>query len=470
MLENPLKEVLVKKAAGGFGTPYFGGNQSDLQAANKRLERNRLLSRLPDSIASLDPSNIDNTLLPYLRAYNVFDANGQVNELAVERLLNSRNSSEYFDSSGGVIGGDPYANTLSKETEDFDHLQDDDVYNALKKGFLARKKSIQSGLKDFGAAVNDSMADIQAPYEYSDTTPDLSNIEDPGLIEKQVNSAPAPAEATTATETPASTPATDVKNPLISIEQARGLLAKGIAPTSIGGYSQILGSDGTNARAQQELELMDKDPTYNPFANTQAKYVQKLNRMRLLDQYDPKVIMAENQRIQHNQAKLDADRRSRMNAAQYYAGQGVQGASDYHNYMTRGGQLSQAGQQWRDNFDVAGWNRQQQANKTKFRAQQPTTNPMQVQAPLGVEPRPVAEQAAMRKVLGHADTSVNAASNKANGLSNTISEAKFPVSVAPPNNGTTHTSTTPAGAKIYTKPTAAQTKSAFVKNPFTNTK
>jgi hypothetical protein len=146
-----------------------------------------------------------------------------------------------------------------------------------------------------------------------------------------------------------------------------------------------------------------------------------------------------------------------MNAAKYYAGQGVQGAYDYHNYMTRGGQLSQAGQQWRDNFDVTGWNQQQQANKTKFRAQQPTTNPVQVQAPLGVGPRPVAEQASMRKALGYADTGVGVGSHAAADAYNTASNK---------SNGLT----TATGAKTYTNPTVTRTKTAFVKNPFTNTK
>lgn len=201
---------------------------------------------------------------------------------------------------------------------------------------------------------------------------------------------------------------TAVKNPLISIEQARELLAKGIAPTSIGGYHQTLGSDGTNPQAQQELELMDKDPTYNPFANTQAKYVQKLNRMRLSDQYNPEVIRAESQRIQQNQAKLDADRRSRMNAARYYAGQGVQGARDYHNYMTRGGQLSQAGQQWRDNFNVAGWNQQQS------QAQRQQAQPQQTQWKSVLDgPRDPGEQAYMRSVLGYADTGSGVGSHAA---------------------------------------------------------
>lgn len=344
----------------------------------------------------------------------------------------------------------------------------------------------------FANAASSSLGEL-GQYNNAEDTDDFdSSIEDPDLIAKQVNLATPVAAPLGATEkTVNKDKSTAVKNPLISIQQARELLAKGIAPTSAGGYSQILGSDGTNALAQQELELMDKDPTYNPFANIQAKHVQKLNRMRLLDQYNPEVIMAENQRIQQNQAKLDADRRSRMDAAKYYAGQGVQGARDYHSYMTRGGQLSQAGQQWRDNFDVAGWNQQQaqaqaqpqaqlqQVNKTKFRAQQPTTNPVLAQAPLGVKPRPVDEQASMRKTLGHADTGVgvgsheaantyNTANNKANGLSSTVSADTFPVSVTPPNNGTTLTSTTSAGAKIYTKPTATQNKTAFVKSPLVN--
>lgn len=304
MLENPLKDILVKKAAGGFGTPYVGGNQSDLQAANQRASqeayRARSLSKISDAIAKIGTSKLDDWMLPYGRAYNVFDANGQINEDAVKRLLNSINSADYFNSSGGVMYGDPYASTLSEATKDFTDWRDSDVYDALKKGFLARQATIQKGLKDstsiptdapaknplgkeitgdldlntevsdedaFANAVNSSLAEL-GQYGNEEDEGDIDfSVEDPDLIAEQVSIAtPAstPAQAQIPAETATATPATTAKpaktkTPAgLTREETMQFLEQGYVPTSNGGFMLH------EQQAANMLKRMQQSPDYNP--------------------------------------------------------------------------------------------------------------------------------------------------------------------------------------------------------------
>lgn len=478
MIENPLKQVLVKRAS-LLGT-LRGMSNEERTAYEQRINQRRAEAEQREALIDkylpviLDPSQpIPEEIKPILQevigdreiddweSWNkgfrgwrygdngrLIDAYGKRMSAKYDLLGNLKVPTKELtpsvtaetpsaSASASTLLQNPLDNTSINVTDYSKPYSLDDV-RALSEANLSVSAPAATPTQNPFTTIN--IADYNKPYNLDDARAIAAQGVDGKTVAPAVTNA---TNTTTASSTPTAAPAqqeipefavaaapqsksTTVKNPLISIEQARELLAKGIAPTSIGSYHQTLGADGTNAQAQQELELMDKDPTYNPFANTQAKYVQKLNRMRLSDQYNPEVIRVENQRIQQNQAKLDADRRSRMNAARYYAGQGVQGARDYHNYMTRGGQLSQAGQQWRDNFDVAGWN-QQQAQVQRQQAQ-----PRQTQWRSVLDgPRDPGEQAYMRSVLGYADTGSGVGShaagrawaaknNSKNGLSSSV--------------------------------------------------
>lgn len=199
-------------------------------------------------------------------------------------------------------------------------------------------------------------------------------------------------------------PAQPIKAPAISTEQARQLLSRGYTPTSIGGYSQVIGSDGTNPMAAKYIARMDVDPSYNPFANTKSKYVDKLQGALVDPSTDPKVIQQQAATARAMQAKRDEDRRTRMQAAKQLATQGNTGAADYLAYMQSGKPMTAAGQQFNDTFDTAAY-RQQQAQAAK---------PQQTQWKSALDgPRDPGEQAYMRSVLGYADTGSGVGSHAA---------------------------------------------------------
>lgn len=230
---------------------------------------------------------------------------------------------------------------------------------------------------------------------------------------KSLQQAPVKAPAISAEQTSIKTPVSSnqqisAKTPAISAEQARQLLARGITPTSIGGYAQFLGADGSNPQANGFIARMDANPNYNPFAKTKRKYIDKLQGVLADPSYDPQVIHQRNINTAASQTRKDAERRIRMQTAQQMAAQGNTGAQNYLNYMRGGKSMTTAGQQFVNTYNTNSRRLQQRRQQTA----KPFVNTAKWNSVLD-GPRPIGENAAMRKALGYPDTGSGAGSHAA---------------------------------------------------------
>lgn len=417
MLENPLKEVLVKKAdffdmlgrtpigsdiswtpiaaRDHYDSPSFTETlQNQINPIEARSFRDgaeliEYLLKDPNSIRYLD--DVQDLLGKDAKLQEVLKTERSLNDFARNRILYRYGLQNY--SADQLAKLDQNAkDRLEQETQRYVELVKNKLTPSLRSSLDKAHKNSQvptqnplgkeitsdldlngeaSNADDFANAVNSSLGELgqYGNEESTDVAPDL-HIEDPGLIDKQVRSAPtpppAPAPAQSAAQVQVPAPASEpkkTKTPAgLTRDETMQFLRQGYVPNSAGGF--MLNEDA----AANALRRMEADPNLNLGSSiTDASRLSRIrNNMLNNPEYTAQARQQEADDMLYSQAMYHKKRQDELaaknNAAmEQYRGQLTndaradylrRGELDYQRSISTGAPLTPAAQ-WYQTYSNA---------------------------------------------------------------------------------------------------------------------